>query len=106
MVSVIFSNDIGFCLNMTFPFFISTSLCFVCGPAGKLLVLLVPTIKDGRYSLVYIGGSRLGALSVSGHKFDAISEHRPTHLYEKVVQSSPIETRIAGRDKQWGAEAR
>ena len=47
MVSVIFSNDIGFCLNTTLPFLISTPLCFVCSPTGKLPVASVPHDYDG-----------------------------------------------------------
>ena len=46
MVSVIFSNDIGFCLNITFPFLISTSVGFFCRSSEKLLVLWAPHDQD------------------------------------------------------------
>jgi hypothetical protein len=63
MVSVIFSNDIGFCLNTILPFFISTPLCFVGSPAGKLPVVSVP--RDEDRGCLLVGG---GGLSVSEHE--------------------------------------
>jgi hypothetical protein len=42
MVSVIFSNDNGFCLNIALPFLISTFAGFVCRSAEKPVASGVP----------------------------------------------------------------
>jgi|SRR5712671_7548154 len=66
IVSVIFSNDMGFCLNITLPFLISTSIGFAWRSATKLLVSSAPRDQDGAGLPVSGGGSR--PLSDSGYE--------------------------------------